>query len=109
MKTSFEELPTSWKRNKLGQLKGELARGKLLEQFTQEERDLLHMETSEENVRYWKEENERALTDERCLKCQSIARSIIIALRSREAPIDDTKDTVLCEIMTEADRLPAMH
>lgn len=109
MKTRFAELPVHWEHRKLAHLKSELERGKPLQQFSAADRDLLHMETSEENVRYWKDENERAETDERCLKCQSIARGMIVALRSREAPIDDTRDTILTEILAEASRLPRTH
>jgi len=112
MKNSFAEMPTSLKKKKLAQLKSALANGRPLEQFTQDERDLLHMETSEENLLYWKAENERAETDERCRCCQSIARSIIVALRANDPPVDDNdeKDFVLSEIIAEADRAPmALH
>lgn len=112
MKTSFAELPTSVKKKKLALLKDELARGKPLNQFSQEDRDLLHMETSEENVRYWKEENERADADERCLYCQSVARSIIVALRANDPPVDDDdeKNFIISEIIAEADHhLLALH
>ncbi len=107
MKNPFAELPTSVKKKKLSQLKSSLANGRPLEQFTRDERDLLHMETSEENVLYWKKENERAETDERCLHCQSITRSIITALRALDLPVeDDEKDDMLSGILTRADHAP---
>lgn len=82
-------LPTNWRIKKLEHLKGQVANGMPTEDLSEEQRDFLHMQTSEENVRYWKAENERAETDERCLHCQSIARSIIAALRALEPPVKD--------------------
>jgi len=105
--TTFEDLPRACRMKKLKLLQDATKLGAPISSFNQEERDLLHMETTEENLEYWKDENERAESDERCIHCQSIARSIIVALRAREAPVDDTRESILSYIMTEADLLPA--
>jgi hypothetical protein len=109
MKTGFKELPTNWKHKKLEQLKGELGRGKPLRQFSAEDRDLLHMETSEKNAHYWKNEGQNAETDERIIKCQSIWRSMLVVLDARRVPPDNVRNTILNGIIAEADRLPRTH
>lgn len=87
--TPVTSLPTDWRNKRLERLKWEIASGIKTENLSAEQNDLLHMGTSEENVLYWKAENERAESDERCLHCQSIARSIIVALRAKDPPIKD--------------------
>jgi hypothetical protein len=111
VKTSLKELPTSFRQKKLALLKKDLAEGRrTLEQFTAEERDLFHMETSEENVLYWKSENEISKTNERCAHCQLISRNIIAKLRAQEPVIEDTlADDILSLILEKADRLSATH
>lgn len=82
-------LQTDWRIKKLENLRGQIANGMSPNDLSQEQRDFLHMQTSEENVLYWKAENEHSETDERCLRCQSITRSMIVALRAKDPPIKD--------------------
>lgn len=101
MKTRLSELPTTLKQKKLAQLKEDLLRGISLAEFSEEERDLLHMETTEANVLYWKHENEISESSERCIFCQCIMRNIVAALRDLEPPVEDTADELLSNILEE--------
>lgn len=111
---SLKDLPCACRKNKLTLLKQAVARGTPLSEFTQEERDLLHMETSRENAEYWKEEKEKSETDERAHMCESIRLSIITHLycaekHAEESEGDAERDGFLCGILEEADNLPATH
>jgi hypothetical protein len=107
----FKDLPKAVRMKKLSWLKAERGRGVPLSSFAQADRDLLHMETSEENLSYWREENECGTTAERWMLCQSNMRSIACALRAKEPTADDEHPLahILCEVAEEADRLPAVH
>lgn len=112
-KTSQGNFPSSYKRKvaekELQRLKCLLAGSTPFHELSQEDRDFVHMDTSEENVLYWKRENEIAETDERCRHCQSIARNIIATLRSLDPSCDDAFDNLLCAVLEKADTLPRTH
>ncbi len=97
------------KEKELQRLKDLIAGGTPFHELSQEERDFVHMETSEENVLYWKNENELAEADDRCMHCQAIARNIIAALRALDPPVDDSLDNLLSTVLEEADALPQTH
>jgi len=103
------QLPTNWRKQKLEHMKWEIANGMSQEHCSQEYRDLLHMETSEKNLQYWKDENQSSETDERCLHCQAIARSMIVALRAKEPSQNEMRVSILANVMDEAACLPQTH
>ena len=107
----WSQLPHAIQKKKLAHLKERRAQGVPVHSFSQHERDLLHMETSEENLQYWRNENQIANSDERCRHCQSIARSIVIALRALEVSADDEHPLahILNGALEEADRLSPVH
>lgn len=105
---NFKDLTRAMRDGRLALLKRKHKDGMPL---SQEEQDFLHMETNEENVQYWKSENEKSCSDERHHYCQAVARNIICALRALEPVTDDEHPLayVLCNALEEADNLPAMH
>ena len=106
----LHELPMACKKKLIERLRAEYARGVTL---SQEDTDLIHMETSEENLRYWKSQVQVAddADTTRIMHCQCIARSITIALRANDPTEenDHPMSGLLEEVFTRAGELPGTH
>lgn len=113
MKSPYAELPTSVKKKKLSLLKSALANGRPLEQFTQEDRDLIHMEESGECLTYWTLEKKLACEksdDDRIVLTDSRRRYLLLVLHKPEAnDTDDVRLAYLDYFIAKSDALPGVH
>lgn len=106
----LHELPMACRKKLIERLRADHAQGIPL---SQEHMDLLHMETSEENLSYWKKQAQIAddANTPRIVHCQCVARSILVALRANDPPEeeDHPMSAILEGVFTEAGNLPRVH
>jgi hypothetical protein len=114
MNTSFTVLSTSEKKKKHARLKSALTNGRPLEQFTQEERDLLYwQEATPESLMYWTEQKRIAIeagSDERTVYTDIQRRQILLRIhKPGESDTDNPLLAFLDDVQAVASTLPATH